>query len=247
MKSFSNAGATNRHMFWSQPNPCAKTIARSPAPRTCTLFRYAVPVTHSSPENAREMSGAAVRVPVRISPRAPGLRPSLSRSRRPTPRRCRRCGFSHFRSRESVHRASTAAPACRGSASPGSEKPRNAEVIRIISSDSSIPMASSKSWRPAASRRGTAPPHVALLAAMRSMRSAISLLFIGWALGTLIEQGAVMECEHHGHRRDRADPDAWNRAREEAWRNPFPGATPEACIAAMDEVMRSIGDTCPDC
>ena len=50
-----------------------------------------------------------------------------------------------------------------------------------------------------------------------------------------------------GHRRDGADPDAWNRAREEAWRNPFPGVTPEACIAAMDEVMRSIGDTCPDC
>ena len=22
----------------------------------------------------------------------------------------------------------------------------------------------------------------------------------GWALGTLIEQGAVVECEHHGHR-----------------------------------------------
>ena len=32
---------------------------------------------------------------------------------------------------------------------------------------------------------------------------------------------------------DRSDPDAWNRAREEAWRNPFPGATPEACIAAL--------------
>ena len=46
----------------------------------------------------------------------------------------------------------------------------------------------------------------------------------------LIEQQAVTECEHHGHRRDRSDPDAWNRAREEAWRNPFPGVTPEACI-----------------
>ena len=60
----------------------------------------------------------------------------------------------------------------------------------------------------------------------------------GWALGTLIEQGAVVECEHHGHRCDRADPDAWNRASEEAWRNPFPGVTPEACLAALDEVMR---------
>jgi hypothetical protein len=69
----------------------------------------------------------------------------------------------------------------------------------------------------------------------------------GWALGTLIGQGAVSECDHHGHRSDRADPDAWNRAREEAWRNPFPGATPEACIAALEEAMRGIGDSCPDC
>lgn len=69
----------------------------------------------------------------------------------------------------------------------------------------------------------------------------------GWALGTLIEQGVVVECPHHGHRIDRADPDAWNRSREEAWRNPFADATPEACIAAIEEVMRGIGDTCPDC
>ena len=69
----------------------------------------------------------------------------------------------------------------------------------------------------------------------------------GWALSVLIEQEAVTECDHHGHRRDRSDPDAWNRAREEAWRKPFPGATPEACIVALEEVMRSIGDTCPDC
>jgi hypothetical protein len=31
------------------------------------------------------------------------------------------------------------------------------------------------------------------------------------------------------------------RAREEAWRNPFPSATPESCIAALEEVVRSIG------
>ena len=69
----------------------------------------------------------------------------------------------------------------------------------------------------------------------------------GWALGVLIEQQAVIECEHHGHRRDRSKKKTWNRAREEAWRNPFPGATPEACIRALDDVMRSIGDICPDC
>jgi TRAP-type uncharacterized transport system substrate-binding protein len=46
------------------------------------------------------------------------------------------------------------------------------------------------------------------------------------ALGTLTEQGAATECEHHGYRRDRVDPDACNRASEEAWWNPFPGAAP---------------------
>jgi hypothetical protein len=69
----------------------------------------------------------------------------------------------------------------------------------------------------------------------------------GWALGTLIDQGAVTECDHHGHRKDRSDPDAWERAREEAWRHPFPGATPEACLKALDDVMGSVGETCPDC
>ena len=69
----------------------------------------------------------------------------------------------------------------------------------------------------------------------------------GWALGTLVEEGVVTECDHHGHRRDLADPDAWNRAREHAWAAPFPGTSPEASVAAIEEVMRSIGDTCPDC
>ena len=31
----------------------------------------------------------------------------------------------------------------------------------------------------------------------------------------------MTECEHQGHRRDRAHPDVCNRASEEAWRNPF--------------------------
>jgi hypothetical protein len=69
----------------------------------------------------------------------------------------------------------------------------------------------------------------------------------GWALGTLIENRAVTECDDHGHRRDKADPDALNHAREEAWRNPFPGQTPEAGLLALDEIMQSIGDSCPNC
>jgi hypothetical protein len=69
----------------------------------------------------------------------------------------------------------------------------------------------------------------------------------GWALGILIEHGAVAECEHHGHRRDRSDPDAWNRAREEARHSPFYGTSPQLSVVAIDLVMTSIGDSCPDC
>lgn len=69
----------------------------------------------------------------------------------------------------------------------------------------------------------------------------------GWALGTLIEHHAVRQCERHGHALDRSDPDARSRAREAAWIHPFPGATPEECHAAIDDVLRSIGDTCPEC
>jgi TRAP transporter TAXI family solute receptor len=46
------------------------------------------------------------------------------------------------------------------------------------------------------------------------------------ALGSLIEQGAVTECEHQSRRLDRADPGVCNRASEEGWRDPLPGAPP---------------------
>ena len=50
----------------------------------------------------------------------------------------------------------------------------------------------------------------------------------GWALGILIDQGAVVECDYHGHRIDRADPDAWNRAgrRLGGTRSPVPTRKP---------------------
>jgi hypothetical protein len=80
----------------------------------------------------------------------------------------------------------------------------------------------------------------------RSSRPAYRTLQ-GWALGTLIEQHAVRECDHHGHILDRTDPEARNRAREYAWNNPFSGTSPEASVAAVEEVLQSIGDTCPEC
>jgi hypothetical protein len=68
----------------------------------------------------------------------------------------------------------------------------------------------------------------------------------GWALGLLLEQHAIRECEEHGQIRDRTDPEAWNRAREVASHSPFPGTSVEASVAALDDVMQPIGDTCPD-
>ncbi len=69
----------------------------------------------------------------------------------------------------------------------------------------------------------------------------------GWALGILIETHAVTECHEHGHMRDRTDPHAWDHAREIARNHPFSGTSPKQAVAAIDEVMRAIGDTCPDC
>jgi hypothetical protein len=69
----------------------------------------------------------------------------------------------------------------------------------------------------------------------------------GWALGLLLEAHAIRECEQHGHMKDRTDPHAFEHAREVARVEPFPGTTPDQAVAALDEVMRSIGDTCPDC
>jgi hypothetical protein len=40
------------------------------------------------------------------------------------------------------------------------------------------------------------------------------------ALVMLIEQGGVTECEQHGHYLGRADPEAWNRARDEELAKP---------------------------
>jgi hypothetical protein len=69
----------------------------------------------------------------------------------------------------------------------------------------------------------------------------------GWALSILLETSAIKECAEHGHMRDQTDPEAWGRARELALKYPFRRATPAESIRTIDDVMRSIGDTCPDC
>jgi hypothetical protein len=69
----------------------------------------------------------------------------------------------------------------------------------------------------------------------------------GWALGVLLEVHAIRECDEHGHMKDRADPHALEHAHEIARHQPFPGSSPDQAVAAINDVMQSIGDTCPDC
>jgi hypothetical protein len=47
--------------------------------------------------------------------------------------------------------------------------------------------------------------------------------------------------------KDSTDPHALERACWVAWREPFPATSSVQCLAAIDEVMNSIGDACPEC
>ena len=69
----------------------------------------------------------------------------------------------------------------------------------------------------------------------------------GWARSTLLEAGAIRECEEHGWMQDHGDPHARDRAFEIARRHPPPGVSPEAASVAVAEILDSIGDTCPEC
>ncbi len=69
----------------------------------------------------------------------------------------------------------------------------------------------------------------------------------GWARSVLLEAGAIRECEEHGWAKDRADPHARERALLTARQNAPPGVSPQEAVAAIDDVLGSIGDTCPEC
>lgn len=68
-----------------------------------------------------------------------------------------------------------------------------------------------------------------------------------WAITVLLAAGAIRECEAHGWMQDRADPHARARARIMACDEMPPGISKEVAIAAIEDVLASIGDTCPDC
>lgn len=67
------------------------------------------------------------------------------------------------------------------------------------------------------------------------------------AIAFLLEYRAIRECPDHGHMRDNTDTGALRNAYTAAKSHPFPGTTPEQSVAAIDEAMRWIGDTCPEC
>ena len=69
----------------------------------------------------------------------------------------------------------------------------------------------------------------------------------GWARSILLEAGAIRECEVHGWMRDRADPHARERALLIARQDPPFGIPPDEAVAAVRDVLNSIGDTCPEC
>jgi hypothetical protein len=69
----------------------------------------------------------------------------------------------------------------------------------------------------------------------------------GWAISVLQEAGAIRECEEHGWLQDRADPDARGRALDIASHHPPAGVSRDEAIAEIQEVLDSIGDTCPEC
>ena len=69
----------------------------------------------------------------------------------------------------------------------------------------------------------------------------------GWVIAVLLETGAIRECVDHSHLCDATDPDAWRQARQIASINPFKGASPAEAVALIEDIVASIGDTCPEC
>jgi hypothetical protein len=68
-----------------------------------------------------------------------------------------------------------------------------------------------------------------------------------WATSVLLETGTIRECAEHGWMKDRTDPHARHRAIEIARSDPPPGVSQHDAVAAVENVLDSIGDSCPEC
>jgi hypothetical protein len=69
----------------------------------------------------------------------------------------------------------------------------------------------------------------------------------GWAIAVLQEAGAIRECETHGWMQERADPHARESAFDIARQDPPEGISAANATAEIEDVLNSIGDTCPEC
>jgi hypothetical protein len=68
-----------------------------------------------------------------------------------------------------------------------------------------------------------------------------------WAMGLLLEAGAIHKCDQHGWAKDRTDPHARDEALQTAREEPPAGLSPREAVAAVRGVLESVGDTCPEC
>jgi len=68
-----------------------------------------------------------------------------------------------------------------------------------------------------------------------------------WAISLLLEAGAIHKCGEHGWAKDRTDPHAREEALRIACEEPLAGLSSDAAVAALREVLDSVGDTCPEC
>ena len=68
-----------------------------------------------------------------------------------------------------------------------------------------------------------------------------------WALGVLREAGTIYECQEHGWAKDRGDPYAREQALRIAREEPPAGLSPDQAVAAVREVLDSVGENCPEC
>jgi hypothetical protein len=68
-----------------------------------------------------------------------------------------------------------------------------------------------------------------------------------WATSLLWQAGAIHECNDHGWAKDRTDPHAREQALQIARQEPLAGLSPDQAVAAVREVLESVGDTCPEC
>ncbi|MGZ5944093.1 MAG: hypothetical protein ACXWN8_16945 [Isosphaeraceae bacterium] len=68
-----------------------------------------------------------------------------------------------------------------------------------------------------------------------------------WAIGLLLEVGAIHKCDEHGWAKDRTDPHAREEALRTAREDPLAGLSSEEAISAVREALDSVGDTCPEC